>query len=57
MSGADFTTIGAKSLYIGHDSITGKGKVTGYATNDDKGTKNGITFDNTQFVLRWILGV
>lgn len=57
MSGADFTTIGAKSLYIGHDSTTGKGKVTGYATNDDKGTKNGITFDNTQFVLRWILGV
>lgn len=57
MSGADFATIGAKSLYIGHDSITGKGKVTGYATNDDKGTKNGITFDNTKFVLRYILGV
>lgn len=57
LSGADFGTIGAKSLYIGHDSSTGLGKVTGYATNDDKGTKNGITFDNTQFVLRYILGV
>lgn len=57
MSGADFTTIGAKSLYIGHDSSSGLGKVTGYATNDDKGTKNGITFDNTQFVLRYVLGV
>lgn len=57
LSGADFGTIGAKSLYIGHDSSSGLGKVTGYATNDDKGTKNGITFDNTQFVLRYILGV
>lgn len=57
MSGADFATIGAKSLYIGHDSTSGLGKVTGYATNDDYGTKNGITFDNRKFVLRYVLGV
>lgn len=51
ISGADFGTIGAKSLYIGET------RISGYATNDDADTKNGITFDNNKFVLRYILGV
>lgn len=51
ISGADFATIGAKSVYIADE------KISGYATNDDTGTKNGITFANNKFVLRYVLGV
>lgn len=52
MDGANFGTVGAKSLYIA-DS-----RITGYANNNLSGTgTSGIKYDNTKFVLRWILGV
>ena len=52
MDGANFGTVGAKSLYISDT------KVTGYANNSSSGTgTSAIKYDNTQFVLRWILGV
>ena len=51
ISGADFGTIGAKSVYIADE------KISGYATNDDTGSKNGITYANNKFVLRYVLGV
>lgn len=51
MDKADFSTIGSKSVYIGDQ------RIAGYNTNAQTGTKNGITFDNTKFCLRTILGV
>lgn len=52
MDGANFGTVGAKSLYISDT------KVTGYANNSSSGTGTStIKYDNTKFVLRWILGV
>lgn len=51
MTTVKFATVGAKYLYIYDDSITG---------NDDNkasGTTNGITFDNSAFVLRAVIGV
>lgn len=52
MDGANFGTVGAKSLYISDT------KVTGYANNSSSGTGTStIKYDNTKFVLRGILGV
>lgn len=52
MDGANFGTVGAKSLYIADN------RLTGYANNSLSGTgTSGIKYDNTKFVLRWILGV
>ena len=48
----EFYWIGAKELYIHDDHITG------HANNTKKGTgRSGITYDNTQFVLRYVYGV
>lgn len=46
-----FSVIGAKYLYIDNNVITGN------ATNTSSGTNSGITFDNSQFVLRYVIGV
>lgn len=50
MNDADMTTFGFKTLRIGDKNIGGE------AVNSTKGTKNGITFDNSKFVLRYVLG-
>ena len=49
--GANFAKIGAKSLYIADE------KISGYANNIVSGTANGITYNNNNFVLRYIFGV
>ena len=46
-----FTFIASKYLYIYDD------KIIGHMENDDSGTKNGITYDNSAFVLRAVYGV
>lgn len=55
IDGGNFATVGAKSLYIAD------GKITGYANNSTSGgasnSTGSIKYDNTKFVLRWILGV
>lgn len=50
MNDADMTTFGFKTLRIGDKNIGGE------AVNSTKGAKNGITFDNSKFVLRYVLG-
>lgn len=50
ISNTTFTVIGTKYIYI-FDTY-----VTGHATNNQSGTKNGITYDNGQFSLRYIYG-
>ena len=47
----NFTFIASKYLYIYDD------KIIGHMENDDSGTKNGITYDNSAFVLRTVYGV
>lgn len=51
MSNGLFTALGVKTLRIYDD------KVTGIADNIQNGTNNGITFDNSRYVLRYIVGV
>ena len=51
MSSANFGAIGAKTLQISDSQITGN------TLNGNKGTANGITYDNSKFVLRDVLGV
>ena len=46
-----FVYIGTKYLYISNTSITG------HADNNLTGTKNGITYANNKFVLRYVIGV
>ena len=46
-----FGTIGSKYVYVYDDRIVGNDY------NDDSGTKNGITFNNAYWVLRYVLGV
>lgn len=49
---AGLSTFGAKYVYITDESITG------HASNDATGTAaSGITFDNSAFVLRYVIGV
>jgi hypothetical protein len=48
---AGFSTIGAKYLTINDTSIVGN------ATNTSSGTNSGITFNNSSFVLRYVIGV
>lgn len=49
---AGFATMGAKYLYIYDDMIVG------HTSNNSSGTAaSGITFDNSQFVLRAVIGV
>lgn len=51
MINAGFSTIGAKYLYIDNDVITGN------ATNTSNSSNNGLTFNNSMFVLRYVIGV
>lgn len=51
LPGTVFSTIGAKYVYISDD------KIVGHADNNISSTRNGITFDNKRFVLRYVLGV
>lgn len=51
IDGSNFAKIGAKSVYIGDE------RISGYANNKNTGTTNGITYDNTAFCLRYIIGV
>lgn len=46
----NFTHLGRKYLYINSNGITGHEK------NNDSGSANGITYDNSYFVLREVLG-
>lgn len=46
----DFAYIGRKYLYI-YDN-----KIVGNDDNKNTGTRNGITFDNARFVLRYVIG-
>lgn len=48
---AGFSTIGAKYLYI-NDSV-----ISGHEGNTSSGSNNGITFNNSSFVLRYVIGV
>lgn len=51
MINSGFSKIGAKYLYIDDN------KITGNATNSLSGANNGITYDNSSFVLRYVIGV
>lgn len=51
MSYENFGKIGTKNLTINNKSITGNN------SNTAKGTSNGITYDNSAFVLSYVLGV
>lgn len=51
MAGTNFNPICCKYVYI-YDT-----KIVGSASNDDTGINNGISYDNTTFVLRYVLGV
>jgi len=46
-----FALISTKYLYINNTHITG------HADNSAKGTANGITYDNSAFVMRYVIGV
>lgn len=48
---ADFSYIGCKMLYISNTLITGS------SNNNQSGTKNGITYANNHWVLRYVIGV
>lgn len=48
---ADFSYVGCKMLYISNSLITGN------SNNNQAGTKNGITFANNHWVLRYVIGV
>lgn len=51
MSGPAFGVMGCKYVYISDNQITG------HANNTTSGTANGITYDNSKFVLRYVFGV
>jgi len=51
MINSGFSVIGAKYLTISDDNISGN------ATNTSSGANNGITFNNSMFVLRYVIGV
>lgn len=48
---AGFSILGAKYLYINDSSISG------HEDNTSSGTNSGITFDNSNYVLRYVIGV
>lgn len=51
MTNSKYTIPGGKYLYI-HDD-----RIVGYAQNTDSGSANGITFNNSNWVLREVWGV
>ena len=48
---AGFSIMGAKYLYIDDT------RITGHSGNTESGTNSGITFNNSNYVLRYVLGV
>lgn len=48
---AGFSSIGAKYLYFTDTTISG------HSGNTTSGTNSGITFDNSKYVLRYVIGV
>lgn len=46
-----FGKVGSKYLYVSNTQITG------HANNNATGTANGVTYDNSYFVLRYVIGV
>ena len=46
-----FGKVGSKYLYVNNTQITGQ------ANNNATGTANGVTYDNSYFVLRYVIGV
>jgi len=52
MAGAIFNPVAAKYVYIDND------KIRGFANNaSTSGTSHGISWNNTSFVLRYVIGV
>lgn len=51
MAANKFALISTKYLYINNTQITG------HADNSAKGTANGVTYDNSAFVMRYVIGV
>lgn len=51
MANGNFSQIGSKYVYVSDSTITG------YETNADSGTRNGITYNNAHWVLRAVIGV
>lgn len=51
MINSGFSVIGAKYLYIDDQTITG------HATNSTSGSNNNMTYNNDNFVLRYVIGV
>lgn len=49
--GDEFNKCAVKFLYITDN------KITGHSSNSNTGTKNGITYNNNNYVLRYVLGV
>ena len=43
--------VGTKAIYISHTELKG------HSLNDDAGTQTGITFNNKNWVLRYVYGV
>lgn len=48
---SNYAHIGSKYLYINDDHITG------HANNTASGSNNGVTYNNTYWVLRYVIGV
>ena len=51
MAANKFQLVSTKYLYINNTHITG------HADNSAKGTASGITYDNSAFVMRYVIGV
>lgn len=51
MAANKFLIVSTKYLYINNTQITG------HADNNAKGTASGITYDNSAFVMRYVIGV
>lgn len=51
LAGAAFNPIGTKYVYMNNDNITG------FASNTQSGTRNGITYSNGSFALRYVIGI
>ena len=49
--GDEFNKYAVKFLYISNN------RITGHVSNSNTGTKNGITYNNNNYVLRYVLGV
>lgn len=51
MNSVGFGYIAAKNLYVSNTTVTGNN------SNTSTGTKNGVTYANNSFVLRYVIGV